>query len=351
MKGKFYKKIYKRNLNGVVYLSNTQKAYEYIDESIEKLFNSKNREEELKIKLNIFKDLKNIYEYDILCIDDKLPFINFDPEEDNKEFIKKKLWNQTFGIYLCNIFREYHKRVLKERKRIKMVIIPKGFVDYEELYYEAIKNYCSTILNVENIEIKSTGEVLFNNELKSDLAEKKHAISASYILPSLIEHFLGVSLQCRLLYNKLNQVNILEGNKKIILSSEEKNIIEAFKKHNKKSITFFLAPEKYIMELMYSLFRKAKIIPKNSDYRKILTRNKLTLGAIIHSEYAKSQIKDEYMFLIEKIFSYMKIRNIIMHGMDSGLDCFDVGIVSVMLDILWAIGDENIFNKRKIIYL
>lgn len=71
----------------------------------------------------------------------------------------------------------------------------------------------------------------------------QHAVTASFVLPSLIEQGLGVTLQNRMLFKCIMQLNDL--------TEEEKKVIEPFL-HNDKVL--FYGTEKFSMEKSYQLF-------------------------------------------------------------------------------------------------
>ena len=74
-------------------------------------------------------------------------------------------------------------------------------------------------------------------------------------------------------------------------------------------------------------------------------KRELTIGGILHSGYAKSKIRGEYFRVLEYLFGtdYMDIRNCIAHGKSVTYDYLDVGIASVMLQILQDVGANDVF--------
>ena len=102
----------------------------------------------------------------------------------------------------------------------------------------------------------------------------QHAVTASFVLPSLIEQGLGMALQSRMLFKCIMQLNDL--------TEKEKNA---------------------------------------SDNEMILTgvggKRKLsrTLGSLLNSNFAKEEILPEYLELLKKFFLELNIRKCIMHGL------------------------------------
>lgn len=84
---------------------------------------------------------------------------------------------------------------------------------------------------------------------------------------------------------------------------------------------------------MYSLFVKSKILKNTKDNKMILVEEKRTLGAILYSDYAKSQIKEEYIYVLDSLFSDKKInlRNSIIHGNNTTYNYLNVGITLLCL--------------------
>ena len=84
-------------------------------------------------------------------------------------------------------------------------------IDYNEIYRKAMEDYIAALV---------TGG--------------QHAVTASFVLPSLIEQGLGVTLQNRMLFKCIMQLNDL--------TEEEKKVIEPFL-HNDKVL--FYGTEKF----------------------------------------------------------------------------------------------------------
>lgn len=110
-------------------------------------------------------------------------------------------------------------------------------IDYNEIYRKAMEDYIAALV---------TGG--------------QHAVTASFVLPSLIEQGLGVTLQNRMLFKCIMQLNDL--------TEEEKKVIEPFL-HNDKVL--FYGTEKFSMEKSYQLFVEKGVLKNAPDNEMILT--------------------------------------------------------------------------------
>ena len=352
MAEKFYKKEYIFGENGNLQLLNRGPAEEYIEEMLDKLLSASNIQEESKIKLEILKNFKEIYEYDLINAAIPEPFGYFKDDNTKKEFIAKHLWIQEMALYLGDFFANYHEKRYLKIKIIPGIIIPQTMINYTEMYYKAVCDYYSVILRMNYpYEITKNGleyRKNINARTSSHLygENNKHAITATFSLPALIEHFLAHVLQKRMIFDGLEKLNILIEQNKIVLEQEDKDIITEFMKIKTGArIVTFNANEKYITERLYRLFINNNILINSEDNKMILTGKRRTLGALIQSDYTKFKVKEEYMYLLENMFSVkkMNLRNNIMHGSDANFNYFSVIIVSVMLEIFLAIAREEIF--------
>ena len=170
---------------------------------------------------------------------------------------------------------------------------------------------------------------------------EQHAVTASFVLPSLIEQGLGMVLQNRMLFKCIMQLNDL--------TEEEKKIIEPFL-HNDKIL--FYGTEKFTMEKLYRLFVEKGVLKNATDNEMILTgvgqngKRKLsrTLGGLLNSNFAKEEILPEYLAVMQNFFIKLNIRNCIMHGLGKTFDYLNIGLVSIMFQLLWDIVDCEIFK-------
>ena len=94
-------------------------------------------------------------------------------------------------------------------------------IDYNEIYIKAMHDYINVIEN-----------------------GMTHAVTASFVLPSLIERGLAINLQNRMLYKCICELPD-EKNLKVSLTSEEERYVRAFCGNTDKIL--FNARENYVM--------------------------------------------------------------------------------------------------------
>ena len=200
-------------------------------------------------------------------------------------------------------------------------------IDYSELYERAMDDYIYALKN-----------------------NCPHAVSASFILPSMIERGLAIALQNRLLYKMLAELCGKIKCQKLLkpFDWEEESCVRFFLTLNESLI--FPASEDQIMGKMYDLFVREKILDDTADNRMILVgkdkRMNRTLGSMIRSVFAEKEISAEYLELLKDMFGRKKlnIRNCIMHGLGESYDYLSIAIVAVMFQVLWDIEDGSIWG-------
>jgi hypothetical protein len=379
---RFYDKKYEMMTNGSLLLTNPEPALHYIETMVGKLLVAQSSDEEREVKLEILRDFKKIYEYDLEHAYRPEPCGHFDSLEEKKKFATKKMLNQDFSLYLANIFSNFHEQRYKRDNNLPVLRCPIMVVDYNELYDRALCDYITTLTDMPYpFKINERGQVLYadistqTKETKSKESfilkeveyrgivrrvpvpvdnqiprpeKSQHAVCASYILPSLIEHFLGMYLQNRMLFSGLKQLMQIMQNSEIEMDMEERSIIDAFTGQQREQI-IFNGSQKYIMGKVYALFVRTEVLSDTEDNQMLFTgngrRRRNTLTSMLYTDYAKSQICPEYMELLLNMFESkkMNIRNSIMHGSSETMDYLAIGIASVMIQILWDIASEHIF--------
>lgn len=106
------------------------------------------------------------------------------------------------------------------------------------------------------------------------------------------------------------------------------------------------------MEKLYRLFVEKGVLKNATDNEMILTgvgqngKRKLsrTLGGLLNSNFAKEEILPEYLAVMQNFFIKLNIRNCIMHGLGKTFDYLNIGLVSIMFQLLWDIVDCEIFK-------
>ncbi len=366
-----YKKIYEQTLSGTLHLSNPEPALAYCNEKLNQLLNVQSREEERRIKLSIFSEFTEIYEYDCANAVRPEPFGSFESPEEKQDFIRLKQLVQDFYLYIGNIFCSYHEELAK-RKQIPLIDFRPMVIDYNELYQRAVNEYFGTLLGVEYplrvfpVKNSDKAAIEYINGQTVKYVEYRgvvmpvpspvqgrrpepspHAPGATFILPALIEHSLLMYLQNRLLFAGLDgmRAKVQNGER---LSAEEKPLFEMFTMGRQAGAAIFSGSKEQAMMKLYQMFVRHGVINDSNDLKKVLTGKGMTIGAIFHSDYAKSVIRPEYYSLLEYLFDTkkMNIRNCIMHGNSVTYDYLAIGIASVMLQLLWDIANNDVLRER-----
>ena len=315
---KLYHKIFKSRDDMSVYLENMGPLISYDEELLNRLTNAHNTDELHDAKCSILKDFYDIYAFDASDAEFPEPIGHFDDEKEKRKFIRKKILLQDMAFYLGSVYKKYHSIIYQAHNRLPEIELKKLAIDYNEVYWKAMEDYIAALV---------TGE--------------QHAVTASFVLPSLIEQGLGMVLQNRMLFKCIMQLNDL--------TEEEKKIIEPFL-HNDKIL--FYGTEKFTMEKLYRLFVEKGVLKNATDNEMILTgvgqngKRKLsrTLGGLLNSNFAKEEILPEYLAVMQNFFIKLNIRNCIMHGLGKTFDYLNIGLVSIMFQLLWDIVDCEIFK-------
>lgn len=242
--------------------------------------------------------------------------------------------------------------------------------NYGELYDKAAGDYLANLFGAP-IRIKDSREIIYKDEQKEGIvretkeyngeicqskcssafpSETNHALSASFILPSLIEHFLGNALENQILSEGLNKLKF----RKIEWKDwEEKQIVESLCGTPKDRISFN-ATKEYVLGRLYHFFVRNGIMEAKLDNELMFTgiccrkdrKVRRMLGDILSSRYAMKRIRPEYLFLLRVMFDgdKLNLRNSIMHGSSETFDYFDLRFVAVMYQIILDISNGDLFQ-------
>lgn len=352
-----YQKKFIMQENKSLLLTNPIPALEYIESMLQKLLAAPARQEERAIKLEILRDFEAVYAYDTEHADWPEPFGHFDSQEEKTKFMKRKILNQDFGLYLAGIFVNFHEKRYERDGKIPVLRCPRTMIDYNELYDRAASEYYGTLLGWDYpVKIKEEGELVCRDAaaLKDESDDKtlhprrpRHAVGTSYILPSLIEHFLGLYLQNRLLFSGMTKLLPILQSGAIEMDQEEQDIIRTLTGGSDHIV--FQGTQEYIMGKVYGVLVRAGVLEDTQDHAMILTgtggKRRKMLGTMLHSDYARSQVCPEYMALLIHMFdtSEMNIRNNMMHGSSETFDYLAIGVAAVMMQVLWDIASEDLF--------
>ena len=195
----------------------------------------------------------DIYAFDASDTEFPEPIGHFDNEKEKIKFIRKKILLQDTALYLGSVYKKFHSLIYQKHNELPKIELKRLAIDYNEIYRKAMEDYIAALV---------TGG--------------QHAVTASFVLPSLIEQRLGMALQNRMLFKCIMQLNDL--------TEKEKNASD-----NEMILT--------------GVGQKGE--------RK-LSR---TLGSLLNSNFAKEEILPEYLELLKKFFLELNIRNCIMHGL------------------------------------
>ena len=373
-----YQKEYVMLNNMQLHLSNPEPMLKYIDEKVEKLIKAKSKNEEINTKLEILDEFYKILKYDsknTICPE---PLGHFETKEEKDELIKKKIKINDLVYYLGNICINYHKKLISKEYRGRVPIITnEATIKFNEIHIRALNEYFETLKGneykgifenppkkqqnlqiIRMIEYRGVvfpmAEPLTNNKI--ECIRDEHAYGTAFILPTLIERFLIIQLDSKILKNLMKELKDKIEKENIKLTDEEKQYYNIITEKGDKTI---FASEKFIRANIYKMFIKYRIINEEDEDIKLLIlheyinkkdnkkiKNKLTLGSVIVSPYANSLIKKQYTKLFNLIFdpNELNMRNNIAHINNESSDYLCLGDTAVLMQLLWDIITEDIFE-------
>ena len=373
-----YQKEYVMLNNMQLHLSNPEPMLKYIDEKVEKLIKAKSKNEEINIKLEILDEFYKILKYDAKNTICPEPLGHFETKEEKDELIKKKIKINDLVYYLGNICINYHKKLIAKEYRERVPIITnEATIKFNEIYIRALNEYFETLKGneykgifenppkkqqnlqiIRMIEYRGVvfpmAEPLTNNKI--ECIRDEHAYGTAFILPTLIERFLIIQLDSKILKNLMKKLKEKIEKENIKLTDEEKQYYNIITEKGDKTI---FASEKFIRANIYKMFIKYRIINEEDEDIKLLIlheyinkkdnkkiKNKLTLGSVIVSPYANSLIKKQYTKLFNLIFdpNELNMRNNIAHINNESSDYLCLGDTAVLMQLLWDIITEDIFE-------
>lgn len=373
-----YQKEYVMLNNMQLHLSNPEPMLKYIDEKVEKLIKAKSKNEEINIKLEILDEFYKILKYDAKNTICPEPLGHFETKEEKDELIKKKIKINDLVYYLGNICINYHKKLIAKEYRERVPIITnEATIKFNEIYIRALNEYFETLKGneykgifenppkkqqnlqiIRMIEYRGVvfpmAEPLTNNKI--ECIRDEHAYGTAFILPTLIERFLIIQLDSKVLKNLMKELKDKIEKANIKLTDEEKQYYNIITEKEDKTI---FASEKFIRTNIYKMFIKYHIINEEDEDIKLLIlheyinkkdgkkiKNKLTLGSVIVSPYANSLIKKQYTKLFNLIFdpNELNMRNNIAHINNESSDYLCLGDTAVLMQLLWDIITEDIFE-------
>ena len=310
-----------------VYLDNPEPLVADCDEMLNHLTGARSMDELHEEKIAVLRDFYSVCSFDIKDADFPEPIGHFDSENEKTALIRKKILLQDTVQYLGRVYKKYHIFLYNKNGTLPIIQLDNCMIDYNEIYIRAMEDYVDSIIN-----------------------KKRHAIIASFALPSLIERGLGMNLQNRMLFKSIYRLLNMQELKRPLDDQEDK-YIKIFLS-NKDNNVLFNAKESYVMGKMYALFVSEEVLEPSMDNEMILTgvghnkgrRLDRTLETLIKTDFAKKEIISEYMKIIDIIFCKLNIRNCIMHGLGETFDYLNIGIVAIMFQLLWDVAACEIFN-------
>ena len=316
--------------DNTVYLVNRAPVEKMNEEWLDRLTHVKNMDELYGVQRSILSEFYEIYKYDIRTAKMPDPAVYGRSQKEKQLIMENRIFLHDMILHLANVYMQFHKKMYQKSERFPEIESRKLAINYAEIYEAAIRDYTDALLN-----------------------EKLHAITAGFVLPSLIEQGLSMDLQSRMLLTGIAELNSKTPLKQE-LSAEEIELISIF--WSQRSGVRFPADEKYVMGKMYSLFIREGILKRSEDNELILTGRVIsrkkgqgkvrTLGSLLNSSYAKEELQPEYYRLLTDIFIHLNIRNSIMHGSGESFDYLHIGIAAIMLQLLWDIAECAIFREE-----
>ena len=268
-----YHKIFKMNPDLTVYLDNPEPLVADCDEMLNHLTGARSMDELHEEKIAVLRDFYSVCSFDIKDADFPEPIGHFDSENEKTALIRKKILLQDTVQYLGRVYKKYHIFLYNKNGTLPIIQLDNCMIDYNEIYIRAMEDYVDSIIN-----------------------KKRHAIIASFALPSLIERGLGMNLQNRMLFKSIYRLLNMQELKRP-LDDEEDKYIKIFLS-NKDNNVLFNAKESYVMGKMYALFVSEEVLEPSMDNEMILTgvghnkgrRLDRTLGALIKTDFAKKKL-------------------------------------------------------------
>lgn len=268
-----YHKIFKMNPDLTVYLDNPEPLVADCDEMLNHLTGARSMDELHEEKIAVLRDFYSVCSFDIQDADFPEPIGHFDSENEKTALIRKKILLQDTVQYLGRVYKKYHIFLYNKNGTLPIIQLDNCMIDYNEIYIRAMEDYVDSIIN-----------------------KKRHAIIASFALPSLIECGLGMNLQNRMLFKSIYRLLNMQELKRPLDDQEDK-YIKIFLS-NKDNNVLFNAKESYVMGKMYALFVSEEVLEPSMDNEMILTgvghnkgrRLDRTLGALIKTDFAKKKL-------------------------------------------------------------
>lgn len=354
-----YKKNYIIDNKNNLLLTNPEPMLQYIDKKVAELIQEQDKEKRAELKTKILDDVYKIIKFDVKNSTIIEPIGGFESENEKKLFINKHITKLSFIYYLGNIYLNYHTNLILNpelSKRIPVIANMKTTVRFEEIYYRALKEYLDTLyIGKQNMD-KLAQKMAQNGQTKPVVITHEHAYGTTFILPTLIERFLIIQLDSKIMHSLFEELFQKIRLEKIILTEEEQKFYDIFS--SSEMVKEIPCSPKYGRKFLYDMFLKYKIVTEEDKDTKLIffkefvdiengKNSKITLGNMITSKYINSFLKKEYSKLLNMLFNReeLNVRNNIAHANSENSDYLSLPITAIMMQLLWDILREDIFEK------
>lgn len=354
-----YKKNYIINNKNNLYLTNPEPMLQYIDKKVVELMQEQDEEKRAELKTKILDDVYKIIKFDVKNSTMIEPIGGFESENEKKLFINKHITKLSLIYYLGNIYLNYHTNLILNSelsKRIPVIANMKTTIRFEEIYDRALKEYLDTLyIGKQNMD-KLAQEMAKNGQTKPIVITNEHAYGTTFILPTLIERFLIIQLDSKIMHSLFEELSQKIKLEKITLTEEEQKFYDIFS--SDEMVKEIPCSQKYGRKFLYDMFLKYKIVTEEDKDTKLIffkefidiengKNSKITLGNMITSKYINSFFKKEYSKLLNMLFKpeELNVRNNIAHANSENSDYLSLPITAIMMQLLWDILREDIFEK------
>ena len=347
-----YKKVFEEKDGKIIFL-NPELAVANANEVVHQLWSCKDDVlAQRKVKTRIITKFKEIYEFDCenAVFPNPYPGQNIEEHKRKKLLVQDMYWHIGWPLFL------FHKELFVNN-RFKPAYAEYMTVNFQEVYEAAILDYARVMfdipyplrLKINETETSKEKDGLYKTITSDGIVieisrpqtntGRPHAVAATYILPSIIEH--------NLVWNLKNTVRDewLRGLKGKPLEEAEANIYNKLASIASDRHGFIVGDMEDMLKNIWRIGRKYDILPEDTEMEKIFCRSNVMIGSILHSSYAEKTIRKEYYTILEYLFGKDKLNlsNNIAHGNSTTYDYLDICFASVMLQILQDMATGDVF--------
>lgn len=332
-------------------LKNTDPVAEYCNHIIQSLWETKDDViAQAALKHTLLSDFVSVFEYDIEHAVLPEPQGLFKTVEKKADFQRRRLLVQDFCLYLGKVFFLYHECLFRNNC-FPVLKTTHMMVNYQEIYDTALADYRRIVTKPlvpqelgESKEYKTVDSLGNEMQITKPVSNsnKNHAVAATFILPSLIEHQLVLLLKNTVLDRWLKGLSVKS------LEADEAAIYEMFRKIKSDNHGFLIGKKEDMEKRIWSIGRKYNVLLDDKDMEKLFCKEVITLNQVLNSSFTKAVIKSEYMSLFKYLFESdnLNLRNNIAHGNSTVYDYLDISFVSVMFQVLIDFADGVIVKSE-----